>query len=872
MSNVAVATSLDPAVARRRDQLYGAGRMAALSSLKQSLTQDHIKMIAKEGMRSTSPILQSTTRGTFMGTQPDRSVGVSWDSGLQKLSQMKSHFEFRGDGAPVDEAIYKTSLTSNDYIKTRLEKLPPVKPEDKINLPDMNPRYWRDGQFGQSLYSSDFVGGQTIRDLDQNPAIPQSRNEMRRRNVKDLRTTHFKFGNDPSSYNSETVDSFHKNLSTNGTRLAPIPPSSKTELSPSAVARKMIEDERESAVFRQGDYNVTRPRPGQTTFTHDYDAALKPDKSAAFVEPTRIQKGRFLQDDPTLRSQLEEEGVSLLPPIPKDQNALAKVEATSSTLKQIFLQYDPARSGCVSKEVLKRVVDCLLDPIPPVVLDTLITKTHHGKDGTIDYNDFVNNFAAWKTGDLSKAGQEAHAPAPNLHRITPGVLSRGSGKSAGSAEGSPMLDSAILGKEYQTSVHFQFGTDEDPTGSIYNKDFVKERPAIEKPARTEPPKPSEVMHKIPGVGFETSTKQSDYTDFSNTPSQTHLNMMAVRDNESLRNKRRHNINNVILTCDRERDAADRQNSLSHTNYTKHYMEGAPKHPDIPQPKYRYLDTIGCLPYTANIPMTSETSEAYDARGNMVNTAEAQLRLNDVKKDRRERVEDARRVHFKFGNDGLKHVTEAQESFADESLRGPRISAAGKKNSDDPRYKHTQISANTQDLTLNPMRPSIFESIRMAKKSYYNNTPNPRDPLHMKLRRTLMAADPEQTGRLTQAQMRDACKGFQINVSQKCLNKLLQRCDRDGDGRVDYHQFVRDLTLEQVPQEISAAHSVSTMGHDYKPLHQRSHTDAQLLTIQHMDKKPVMPAPSHFFHADPFFQTPFLSVSDRDFCKPELQGS
>ena len=68
------------------------------------------------------------------------------------------------------------------------------------------------------------------------------------------------------SYDSETVDSFHKNLTTTGARLAPIsrsapPGPRRQEESPSAVARKMIEDERDSAVFRQGDYNVTRKCP-----------------------------------------------------------------------------------------------------------------------------------------------------------------------------------------------------------------------------------------------------------------------------------------------------------------------------------------------------------------------------------------------------------------------------------------------------------------------------------------------------------------------------------------------------------------------------------------------------------------------------------
>ena len=38
-----------------------------------------------------------------------------------------------------------------------------------------------------------------------------------------------------------------------------------------------------------------------STFSRDYDAMPKPNKSAAFVEPTQVTKGRFLQDANDLR-------------------------------------------------------------------------------------------------------------------------------------------------------------------------------------------------------------------------------------------------------------------------------------------------------------------------------------------------------------------------------------------------------------------------------------------------------------------------------------------------------------------------------------------------------------------------------------------
>ena len=64
-----------------------------------------------------------------------------------------------------------------------------------------------------------------------------------------------------SSFQTETISSF--NSRPRSVRLEPLPPTlalqrSKTEpLEPASMVRKMLEEERESYVFRRGDYNVT---------------------------------------------------------------------------------------------------------------------------------------------------------------------------------------------------------------------------------------------------------------------------------------------------------------------------------------------------------------------------------------------------------------------------------------------------------------------------------------------------------------------------------------------------------------------------------------------------------------------------------------
>ncbi|KAJ8045209.1 hypothetical protein HOLleu_08165 [Holothuria leucospilota] len=771
-----MSASTSSAIARRREELYGMTRLKNAEALKSHLTTDHIGMISKEGLQDDKPSWQSTFKMNFKGTQPLR----QGNQFVVSEKQDTSHFDFRGDAAPIDDGIYLASLTAEDYQHKQIKPLPPVKPDGNVNLPDMNPRYWKDKSIGESLYATDFSDNKEVRLGVEVPDVVNERNDMRRRNVEDVRNTHFHFGNDPLNFNTETslCYSGKKPLPAVGVGRKP----DEDALTAAELTQKMIEQERDSAIFREGDYNVTYPKPQATTFSRDFDARAKPYKSAAFVEPTRTQKGRFLLDSPMKRYVEKEE--ALYPgPYAEEGTRLPDTITDSSALRHLFLQYDASRSGYVSKPLLRRVCDSLLHPIPPTDLETILQNCAKGRNGEIKYESFINQlFELQKSRHSDQKnnvnGEEMHKTEGSSDETTERLYYEPKESSS---------DEPTLGKEYQTSVHFKFGNDNDKLSTIYNKDFQNSQQQLNSEKNIVRPQPSEVMHKLPGVGFGDSTKQVDYINFKEVSPAVFQDSMAARDEASLKNKRRHEINNVVFAGDKEKEAADRQKSLSHASYIRH-KSNRPRSLTAPPAKYNYIESDGALPYPSNVPQLSETNEAFTGGQNLA--IESSDVLDAFKNENKERSKDGKRAHFHLGNDNLHHVSEAMDNFKTHAQ--VLIEAAGKKNQDDPRFPHHRV-----------------------------RVPNPTDPLHIKLRSRFMDVDTEKTGRLDKRTVKTISKEFQISISDYAMEKLLQRCESDfGDETVDYHKFVRSLTLEEVPNDVSAAHTNSVMMRDYRPLNQR----------------------------------------------------
>ena len=69
--------------------------------------------------------------------------------------------------------------------------------------------------------------------------------------------------------------------------------------------------------------------------------------------------------------------------------ALQIFEANSLHIPRLSLF---TRTGCVSKPILKRILDSLLDPIPSDQVEHLLRYSRWGEDGAVDYNDFMEKY------------------------------------------------------------------------------------------------------------------------------------------------------------------------------------------------------------------------------------------------------------------------------------------------------------------------------------------------------------------------------------------------------------------------------------------------------------------------------------------------
>ncbi|XP_033115841.1 uncharacterized protein LOC117116020 [Anneissia japonica] len=545
-------------------------------------------------------------------------------------------------------------------------------------------------------------------------------------------------------------------------------------------------------------------------------------------------------------------------------------EAVCSTLKQLFLQYDITKNGYVSKEALKRACNCLLEPIPEIELDEILKVTKRGMAGTVDYNHFIqqymSNGESRHEPETLKAAQRSEENV-NFDDI-PGLEAKEEAETASwppkTTAGNPLLITSELGKNYQTTAHFKFGNDGENPASVYQKDYdMKGHLATDKPVHVKPPVSSEVMHKSADSEFGKSTKQMDFTKLNMIKDQK---TFVVPETLANKNKLRHSKNSVVLTCDEQRNAEDRQASIARSSFIKYENMTTQAPCTAERPKYRYLDTEAALPYMGNTPSKSEAKEAFS---NLTSPGEVLAKLAQVKKENKTRVNEQKKVHFKFGSEEPSKVTEAQDEYMQCRAVGDEVPSAGKKNMHDPRFNHIAASKNTQDLKKNPMSLNSFDTLRMNKKGYFSGQSTPGNPLHLSLHRVFSKLDPDSTGKVTKEQMKEVC-GNKINISHNAMEALLRKCDRYEDGNINYHTFLNNLTEQQIPEGISTAHTGSTMSNDYRPLQQRSFTEAQVRTIEHMNRKPILPQPSHLFHMDENRGNNFMSTMNQDFIQPVIQ--
>ncbi|XP_061174243.1 uncharacterized protein LOC133183298 [Saccostrea echinata] len=301
-------------------------------------------------------------------------------------------------------------------------------------------------------------------------------------------------------------------------------------------------------------------------------------------------------------------------------------------------------------------------------------------------------------------------------------------------------------RTYQTSAHFQFGSDPNTIHTVYGKDFAPGSMASRgPPQKCLVPDAGRLLQNDPAYAPMMST--SNQTDFSYTPAVPTLNADGLTQMEV--NIQRRQTDNVIFSFDRSRHTSDRQISLAHTDYQGPPAGYRPMQPmSRPEVEFDYLTPNDALPYP---PFENRTSEAKNNYiGTFMSGGHALDRRHAKNSLCKSRLEDGRSTHFTVGYNPMDFSSETQMKFKGDKKNDALLAPAGKteKNAS-VKFKHVSMSENTQDLkAADPYVVSKQESL-MARAAH-------RDPLtEHAFTTSVMKADYPSLDRrgLTEAQLR-----------------------------------------------------------------------------------------------------------------------
>ncbi|XP_065833473.1 uncharacterized protein [Oscarella lobularis] len=799
------------AVQERRNQLYGPQRLAPGERARTLLQADNV---LRKGELYDSGGAWKTTTGDFF-KKPPVSDNRGERHSLTGKTQLKTNFTLGSDD------VAKKSTFQDDYVKKSAERTQSFVPPgfNDIHLADMAPKYMENKAFGSSLYKSDFDGKER---WDQWTKTVGPRGllvtpKQRHKTTTYLRATHFDLGSDPTNLTSETMSSYV--------------PTTASQMTGEATLTAAASDRVTSHVFRSGDYNV-EGRPGEYMSTQKSDYRHFP--AAGMSTKTTIAYDHILprqsasETGSALKALLQEQNYGLF------QNPR---DPTSVTLGRAFMKYDQDRSGFITFDELKAMVNDLIDvPASDAELRDLLKECDQNNDGKIDYLEFfqaLNKHSRPVPIDDAFLSVQRESFKGDQVREEKTTTRRELHKD-------PLADC-----EYQIGTHFQFGTDDVKTSSVSHEDFSR-RKVTAKPQKCAPPPSSKVMHEVePNWSLGMTVSQSDYA------------ANRVAGNEGARgdvagNKERHSQNSVYLSCNLDEHKELRQQSLTQSSYQGQGGDRAA--PTAPPSQYDHLRADDAL---AEPPIGAVKSESQTKYLLPISNVEiAAQRRRDNLTEQRQRRRDNKDSHFAFGFDPETKTTEQRSEFQARAARSD-VPAAGVKALPRATYSHV--------LPTEPSREAGGLGDELKKKSYAKHV-NPRDPSQIKMTAAFLDIDTDLSGKITRDELATVCRRYGIDIDPVSLDDLIRRCDRDGDGMIDYNEFAHAFSTRT---PVDGSFETVTRS-DYKPVHQRKLTDMQKRVIEVDERRNRAAETTHFFHVDHSGNLP-LSTTSQDFIKPEAMN-
>ncbi|KAL5463772.1 hypothetical protein EMCRGX_G032706 [Ephydatia muelleri] len=561
----------------------------------------------------------------------------------------------------------------------------------------------------------------------------------------------------------------------------------------------------DSHVFCRGDYDF----PSTTPLDHFLSVKQRDYPAVSSLQPTgkgTNQKGTETSD---LRAFFIDRNMRDF----KNQR-----DPTSINMLQAFLNYDKTRSGSFSVPELRAVCQELGIQISTKELEDLLRECDINKDGRIDYMEFITYLTAHK----------------DLHEEEPSVAQKGHLTGEKNNEAS-----------YQTATHFRFGNGKHLPSSVYSNEF---KPLGQAAQRVHAHRPASggVMQEYPVFPTGTSITSQHYSAY-NVPSE------AERLRGGRENKSKQSVSGVVLNSNKSPNESF-QSSVTRSTFT-------PKRPScyrVPEPAlplvtdFHHLESDRALLHPPAGPRKSEVQESYR---HSVSKEEGMEMSRKSLTDRKSRISDNKQAHFHLGFDNEKRLTENMAEFSPRKPIDPSLPAAGKSNG---------LAAKHSVMALGPSEKVDGLQDLIQQKTFLRNI-NPRDPVNMNLRRAFLEYDKDLSGSISKDELLSVCSAINIDVDDKEIQDLIMKCDKRGNGQIDYHEFALHLMRHNNSKPSTEEMPSTTTRRDFKHPQDQRLTPMQKLVWEQEAKRhvPLLPVVLH-----QGYTMPHTTITRSDFIAPE----
>ncbi|EDV23655.1 uncharacterized protein TRIADDRAFT_57075 [Trichoplax adhaerens] len=777
----------DQMIRNRRENLYGINRKLEQNGIKTLLREDHVFLQGEYSGDQPDILWTSETANAYFKQRAVENTTSDERKRISKKLVATTHFKLGSDY----DAYKQQSLNKDDFQAKAYSKLQPLRQEmSKSHINELTGQYATEKNFGKSVYSENYTQDEAWQKWknDSSNISKDTTKEETRELIKNLRSTHFSLGSDPSvRFETQSKNDYVK-----------LP----FVAHQTPVGSKTLLKSGQSHVFRDGDYN------------RDHNLATK-----------RSTMTRDFRHNESKSSNATASALS------------GKLDPRDFSFKHQLNSADIYGSGFLPIATLKEICKKMNLQLSDNEFASIITMCDVNGDGSIDHQQFAN----YVRNVLNRRDDEVL-----VKKIKSGYI--------GHQEGDRSKNFHEIHK-MNIAHNITFGSTDAGMDSTYFKDFAVDH-KIARNKAFKAPTDSQFMH-IDEHEYLSSQHQLEFVNHASkiTPE---AKAQQAKEIENVRSK--HVAQNIKLSCNDDIAKEDRIQSVSQATF-KGYDGTHKRSPaDLLSSKYNTFkeDGFDYLP-------PSEAQQAYVPPIGDISQRIALLK--EERANQKVMKGNAIGTHFILGSDPSGRISEHDENYNYTWEDMKNVKAAGViDKAVAPPFTHLNYSDNVEirdETELDEATLLKNQLVDEARVKYLN----PRDPLNMNIRRAFLEYDVDGSGTIDRSELQQVCKKLNLVINEELLDRLMSEYDTNGDGQIDYSEFTRYLIKEKVPLGIKKTILKSVQQDDFKPLDQRSWTEAQIRNFESKKKEELIPLMDSHFYAGSY-EEPVESITKTDFVRPE----